>query len=184
MQQSQNTAMTDTFGQQKAAGGSGHSMTQSQLADRRGDSSSQPALSNYGAGGSTPMMNWMSPWESWGGLAAHMPSMPNIAADIVERDKDFLITADVPGIDKSNCKVSVEGDMLKISAERKQEKHDKKEGYYSRYERSYGNVQRMMRLPPNADPSKLTAKHNNGVLSISVPKTERAAGSAQDIRID
>eukprot|EP00898_Chlorokybus_atmophyticus_P007356 jgi/Chlat1/7621/Chrsp64S07160 len=98
--------------------------------------------------------------------------MPTASVDVVETKDAFEFHADVPGMKKEDIKVQVlEGRVLSISGERKQE--EKKEGdNYHRVERSYGSFERAFKLPENTDPSKVTAKHENGVLTITVQKRQ------------
>lgn len=101
----------------------------------------------------------------WGGNALGGP----IKMDVVERDKEFLIKADVPGIPKEEIKVTIENGILTIKGERKQEKEEEKGGF-RRVERSYGMVQRSLRLPQNVDSSNVQAKYEHGVLNVQLPK--------------
>jgi len=100
--------------------------------------------------------------------------------DINESDKDFLITVEVPQIDKDDIKVQVQNGMLNISGERKYENEDKKA---HRIERYYGSFQRTFKLPDNVNEDKIHADHKNGVLYLSLPKTEEKAPALLDIKV-
>ena len=100
--------------------------------------------------------------------------------DINESDKDFLITVEVPQIDKDDIKVQVQNGMLNISGERKYENEDKKA---HRIERYYGSFQRSFKLPENVNEDKIHADHKNGVLYLSLPKTEEKVPALPDIEI-
>lgn len=114
----------------------------------------------------------------------HWPSFPdddsNVitsewapSVDIVEEDKQFVISADIPGVDPRDIEVSVENDMLTIKGERETEKKEEKNGYH-RTECSRGVFYRRLTLPESADPDKITAKGKNGVLKITLGKRAAA----------
>lgn len=95
---------------------------------------------------------------------------PNI--DISETDKQYLIDVEVPGIDKKDIELNVERNTLTISGERKFEK--KEEGRtYHKVETSYGTFSRSFTLPENIDTETISASYNNGILSITVEKSEQ-----------
>jgi len=93
------------------------------------------------------------------------------AVDIHETDDMFTVEADLPGIDKKDVKVDVEGGMLVISGERHYEKDEKNENMH-RIERSYGRFSRSFSLPSYVDTSKVKARMENGVLKVELPKQE------------
>ena len=95
--------------------------------------------------------------------------MPSV--DIKEDDDQFLIFADVPGVDAKDIDVSMENGILTIKGKRETESKEEKEGY-KRVERSKGSFYRRFSLPDSADPDKIAAKSNNGVLEITIPKHE------------
>ncbi|MFP4164521.1 MAG: Hsp20/alpha crystallin family protein [Chitinispirillaceae bacterium] len=90
--------------------------------------------------------------------------------DITEDKERYLIRADLPGIKKEDINVSIEGDTLSISGEKKEESK-KEEGAYSHLERSYGTFQRSFTLPENVDKEKIDARYRDGVLELSLLKT-------------
>jgi HSP20 family protein len=100
--------------------------------------------------------------------------------DINETDKEFLITVEVPQIDKEDIKIEVQNGMLNISGERKYENEDKKA---HRIERFYGSFQRSFKLPDNVKEDKIDAEHKNGVLYLTLPKTKEKAQKLLDIKI-
>lgn len=91
------------------------------------------------------------------------------SVDIVEEDKQFVISADIPGVDPKDIEVSMENGMLTIKGERETEKKEEKNGYF-RTECSRGIFYRRLTLPESADPDKITAKGKNGVLKITLGK--------------
>lgn len=95
------------------------------------------------------------------------------SVDIVEEDKQFVINADIPGVDPKDIEVSMENNMLTIKGERKTEKKEEKNGYH-RTECSRGVFYRRLTLPESADPDKITAKGKNGVLKITLGKRAAA----------
>lgn len=101
-----------------------------------------------------------------GEIAAWSPAL-----EVKEQEGKLLVTADLPGVKKEDVKVHVEGDTLVVEGERKQEKEEKREGYYHS-ERSYGKFYRSILLPEGAKSDQATAQFNNGVLEIAVPVPE------------
>lgn len=95
------------------------------------------------------------------------------SVNIVEGKEDFRIEVAAPGLDKSDFKINVENNVLSISSE-KEEKTEENEDRYMRREFSYTSFNRSFSLPQTVDPEKISAKHENCVLTISIPKKEEA----------
>jgi HSP20 family protein len=94
------------------------------------------------------------------------------AVDIKEEDNRFLLKADVPGVDPKDIEITMDSGVLTIKGERRHE--DKEEGKgYKRVERSYGTFYRRFSLPDTANTDGITAKGENGVLEVSIPKHEK-----------
>ncbi|MFQ6062688.1 MAG: Hsp20/alpha crystallin family protein [Methanosarcinales archaeon] len=91
--------------------------------------------------------------------------------DMIETDKDIIVTADMPGVDKKDIDIRVTENNIEISAETKREEEEKKEGYIFR-ERMAGKYYRSLTLPSSVDPEKVKASYKNGVLEVTLPKTE------------
>ena len=95
------------------------------------------------------------------------------AIDVSENDAHYAITVELPGGKKDDVQVELHDGVLTIRGEKKSEREEKKE--QRRYvERSYGSFSRSFRLPVNADAARLEASFKDGVLSITIPKTEEA----------
>ena len=105
------------------------------------------------------------------GLAAEAP---NIKIDVKEQDKSFLIHAELPGINKEDIHVSIDGPVVSITAVRKQEKDVKEGERIVRTERYFGKVARSFQLGQDIDDSKASAKFTDGVLELALPKKEAA----------
>ena len=97
--------------------------------------------------------------------------------DVIDRDSDIVVTADLPGVDKNDISISIKDNMLEISAEKKTAGEHEEEGYLRR-ERGYSRFYRAIRLPTPVDETKAHASFNNGVLEITMPKTEKKKGSS------
>ena len=94
------------------------------------------------------------------------------AVDVKETDKDFMIVADIPGVDPKDIEVHMENGILTIKGQRESEKKDERDGY-KRIERSYGSFYRRFSLPDTANADKINAKSKNGVLEVTIPKHEK-----------
>jgi len=91
--------------------------------------------------------------------------------DVSETATDVVVKAEVPGLSKDEIKVTVSGNMLTISGEKKDEREEAKANY-TLVERRYGRFCRSITLPSGIDPDKAQADFRDGVLSITLPKTE------------
>jgi len=95
------------------------------------------------------------------------------AIDVAEEDENILVRAEVPGCKAEDIEISVHGNVLTISGEKKQEEEKKEKGYYY-MESSYGSFRRELNLPTEVDAGKIDATCKDGVLSITLPKAARA----------
>jgi HSP20 family protein len=94
------------------------------------------------------------------------------AVDIAEDENAITVKAEVPGCKAEDIDISVHGNTLTISGEKKTEEEKKEKGYYH-LERSYGSFRREFTMPANADPNKVEASCKNGVLTVVLPKSEK-----------
>jgi HSP20 family protein len=102
------------------------------------------------------------------GTGTYWPAM-----DVAENEDAVIVKAELPGTKPDDIEISVQGNTLTISGEKKEESEDRREGYYHT-ERRYGRFQRVVSLPNDVDPEKIEATHREGVLTVSLPKTEAA----------
>jgi len=102
--------------------------------------------------------------------------------DISGTDKEYLISAELPGMEEKDIELEVHGDTLRIKAQREQENKDEKRGYF-RIERHYGMFQRVLQLPEDADVDNIQANYKNGVLHISVARKTPLKNEARKITI-
>ena len=102
------------------------------------------------------------------GLPA-MPSISSMSCDIIDEGNKFRINVDLPGIKKEEVKLNVSDNVVEISAEHKEQEEEKKKNYV-RKERKELAYHRTLPLPEKVVSSKATAKLNNGILSIEIPK--------------
>lgn len=91
--------------------------------------------------------------------------------DIFDTKDAFIIKAELPGIDKNDIKVDVDGRVLTLRGERKIENEEKENAYY-RKEMFYGAFERAFTLPEAVDPALIKAEYKDGVLHLEVPKPE------------
>lgn len=93
------------------------------------------------------------------------------AIEVKEKDGKLCVTAEIPGVKKEDIKVTVTDSALTIEGERKQEKEEKREGYY-RSERSYGKFYRSIALPEGAKTDQAAAQFKDGLLEVTIPVPE------------
>ena len=103
-------------------------------------------------------------------LREGMEIEPQIKMDVLEADGKYLVKAEIPGVSKDDIHVTVDGNLVSISAEIKQEKEAKEGERVIRCERSYGMSSRSFTLADEVDQSQVQAKYNNGVLELTLPK--------------
>lgn len=95
---------------------------------------------------------------------------PDIRLDINEDEKTFRVKAEIPGVDKKDIDVSIDGNQVSISAEVKRESKKKDGEKEVCSERYFGQVYRTFTLPTDVDSAKAEARYENGVLSMTLPK--------------
>jgi len=114
----------------------------------------------------------------WGGRSAAEFSP---ATDITENDGHYLVTAELPGIQRRDISVEVAHGVLTICGEKKSEREEKSEK--RRYvERSFGSFSRAFTLPSDADESKVEASFKEGVLTVTVAKNEQRKARVVDVK--
>jgi len=89
--------------------------------------------------------------------------------DIQETEKEFVLTADIPGVEKKDIEINATEDGVEIKAETRLGEDEEKEGFVKR-ERSYRRFYRKYALPAAVDPAKAEAQYNNGVLEVKLSK--------------
>jgi HSP20 family protein len=102
--------------------------------------------------------------------------------DVAEREKDYEITAELPGMDEKDIEVSLSDDVLTIKGEKKEEKEERQKDYHVS-ERRYGSFQRSLRVPDGVDANKIEAKFKNGVLTLILPKSPEAQKKKKKIEV-
>ena len=105
-----------------------------------------------------------------------------VQVDVAETGKTLEVTAELPGVNEKEIDLSLAGDILTIKAEKKSDKEEKTKDYHL-VERSYGTFERSMRLPFKADPAKIDAKFDKGVLKLVVQKPAEAQTKMQKIEV-
>lgn len=106
---------------------------------------------------------------------------PKMRIDVKEADKAYTVKAEIPGVDKKDIHVSVDGNLVSISAEVKKEKEEKKDEKVIRSERYFGKVSRSFTLGCEVDTAKTEAKYADGVLELTLPK--KSNGNKKDITV-
>ena len=105
-----------------------------------------------------------------------------IRVDVMEKDGMFKVRADLPGVKKEDINVRIDGNLVQIDAEAKEEKDFKDDGgKVLRQERYYGAVSRAFTLAQDVDEAKAVAKFEDGVLTLELPK--KATSTAKKLAI-
>lgn len=98
-----------------------------------------------------------------------MNNYSQLRMDLKENEHEYVINVDIPGVNKSDIDISLDGNNLVISAERNHEKEDNNDRFH-RFERSYGKLSRNITLPVNSNKELINASYIDGVLSMKIPK--------------
>ena len=107
--------------------------------------------------------------------------LPSI--DVSETKGDLVIKAELPGMDPKDIDISMNNGFLTIKGEKKHEREEKDENYHL-VERSYGSFTRSVRLPREVQSDKITASFKNGVLRVTLPKSEEAKKKEIKIKVE
>jgi HSP20 family protein len=118
--------------------------------------------------------DFFKPWNDWMGMGR---SITTPAVNIAENKTHFEVTVAAPGLKKNDFNIDIEGNMLTISCE-KEEKKEEKDERYTRKEYSYTSFSRSFTLPDEVIKEKIEAAYVDGVLHITLPKTEQAKKTA------
>ena len=105
------------------------------------------------------------------------------SVDVSEDKDNVIIKAEMPGMKKEDVKISVQDDVLTLKGEKKQEKEEKDKNYH-RIERSYGSFCRSFQLPTSVKTDKIKASYKDGVLNVTLPKTEEVKPKEIPINIE
>ncbi|AMK22891.1 MULTISPECIES: Hsp20/alpha crystallin family protein [Sphingomonadaceae] len=101
--------------------------------------------------------------------------------ELGETDKEIRVTAELPGLDEKDVEITVEDGVLTLRGEKRSEVEDRDRGYS---ERSYGRFERRIGLPQSVDRDKANATFKNGVLTVTLPKTEAANENVRRIPVN
>ena len=97
----------------------------------------------------------------------------NPVVDIYENEGTYVVTAEIPGVDKKDIEIDVKDRILKLKGERSSDKERKDDHYYRR-ERCFGKFERTFSLPDNVNPDSIEASFKDGVLKLEIPKPEES----------
>lgn len=106
---------------------------------------------------------------------ARFPSWSILAGEMEETEKAILVRLEVPGLERDDLDLMIEGNTLRVSGEKRYVREDEG-GSYHIMERAYGSFQRVIQLPQEVDAVQAEASLNNGVLTVRLPKTGAPSG--------
>src|SRR4030043_1111685 len=126
-------------------------------------------------------------WDSFfdGGLRRRTEAggewLPSL--DVSETKNELVVKAEVPGMDAKDIDISLSDGVLTIKGEKKQEKEEKEADYHL-VERSYGSFTRSIRLPKEVQNDKISASYKDGILKVTLPKSEEAKKKEIKIKVE
>ena len=144
----------------------------------------------------------LSPWKPFGELSPFRKEMDRLwnrflgetpfartfnemwspSVDISETKDDFVVKAELPGLEAKDVNVSISGNVLTIKGEKKAEEEEKDE-HYHRVERYSGSFQRVFQLPSGVKADKVEANFDKGVLEVTLPKVEEAKKKEIEVKV-
>ncbi len=121
------------------------------------------------------------PWADWTAESLEVFRPGFGATDITEDDEAVTVKVDLPGLRKEDIAVETKDGLLTIRAERRSEREEKGKTFH-RVERTVGRFMRRFALPDGVDVDATTARYEDGVLTVVLPKTERAKGRKVEVQ--
>jgi len=117
---------------------------------------------------------WMPPlrWPQWNDWESPLERRLLPQVDVIDRDHELVLRAQIPGVNKDDLDVSVTGHAVTIKGKTSHEEKEEKGDYYRR-ECSHGSFTRTIALPDNVDSTNVNAAFNNGILELTIPKTKK-----------
>ena len=103
-------------------------------------------------------------------------------ADVMETDKEIRLTVEMPGMRPDEIRIEAENNVLTISGEKREERSEGEDGSYQLTERRFGRFSRSFVLPRDVESDRIDARYENGVLTITIPKSEKAQRRRIDVR--
>jgi HSP20 family protein len=110
-----------------------------------------------------------------------MASLPRV--DLKETDTNYVLEAELPGLTEKDFEVKIENDLLTLASVKKTEKEEKKDRYLYR-ERSESSFKRSFTVPKDADADKVDAHYANGILTLTIGKSEKAKPKTIDVKVN
>jgi HSP20 family protein len=142
----------------------------------------------------TPWTRAMSPWNELEQLQERVnrvfglttpyfdePVAWRPAVNLKEEDNEYILTAELPGMELKDIEVDVDKDVLTLKGEKKHEHEETREGRWHLFERSYGTFERSFGLPRAVESDKVKAEFADGLLKVHLPKRKEAMGRKVEI---
>jgi HSP20 family protein len=104
-------------------------------------------------------------------------------ADIKEDEDKYTVTLETPGIDKKDLKITMKDNSLLVEGEKKEEEKKEEKESYLRVERSYGNFRRVFNFGSKLDSKKVNADFKDGILTVTLPKTEKEKPKEIEVKV-
>jgi len=119
----------------------------------------------------------LAPWSGWEMAGFHPRT------DVRETDDEILVTAEIPGLEEKDFEINLTEGVLTLKGEKRHEHEEKEKGAVHRVERGYGSFQRTIPLPCEVVAEKASAKYQNGVLEVALPKAPSAKRAVHRIEV-
>ena len=132
------------------------------------------------------LTRWFDDVDTWfdTGFFTDLPeTMWRPAIDIEEKDGNYLVKADLPGLKKNDIHVELKDGYLTLRGERKSE-HEENEENYHRIERTYGTFERSFRVPEGVTEKDIHAKYKDGVLELTIPTPKAEEPKTTEVKVE
>ena len=121
------------------------------------------------------------PWSGWTADGGAGPRALSAPVDLSETEDELVVRAELPGVAPEDLELTLEGDVLTFSGEKKDE-HEERRGGAFRRERRFGSFRRSVQLPGFVDTQDVQAEHRDGVVTVRLKKSERARPRRIEVR--
>jgi len=125
---------------------------------------------------------WPSFYEPFRAVGSRLSEWLAPASEASSDGKQYRIAIELPGVDEKDIDITIDDGMVTVTGEKKETREEKGDTWYFS-ERQYGSFSRSFRLPADADPGRVNADLKDGVLTLTVARSEPAAATARKVQI-
>jgi HSP20 family protein len=125
---------------------------------------------------------WSNIWQPFRQVGQQVAHLIAPSSEATGEDKQYTVNVELPGVKQADIDISLRDDMLVITGEKRDERKEEGENYFFS-ERSYGSFRRAFRIPQDVDQEAIGADFEDGVLTVSLPRSDKSAAQERKIEI-